>query len=68
MISLRPIGSDILFDLLVSFRRLTNHVHGIQYVLNSTFGTDWYISSSVGVRKPVGGVIFNQSCGINPFR
>jgi len=28
-------------------------VHGIQYVLNSTLGTDWYISSSIVVIKPI---------------
>ena len=53
MISLRPEESVIRHSCLASRNKLTNHVHGIQNVLNSVAGTAEYISSSGFVINPV---------------
>lgn len=56
MIICSPCESVMRLPFLISFSKLMNHVHGIQYVLNSTLGTDWYISSSIVVIKPINNI------------
>ena len=52
MISLIPPESVILHSDFASRNKFTNHVHGIQNVLNSFDGTEEYISSSGRDMKP----------------